>query len=420
MLSENSHRNYIARMPKFRGLFIYVRKIKINKFMVGLLIGFSSISFAQNFPFPQHTNYSQGYLPTTITSADALTAYQVWKTNQLETCPNGSVRVKYDNPAETVSEGIAYGMLLSAYHGDKGVFDGIWQYYKNHLNTRGIMDWKIAGCTGTRLGNNGATDAELDVAYSLIVANKQWGTYLSDAQTMISKIKNFETIVSPSGLHVLKPGDNFGGVNCINASYLSPAYYDVFAKITPTDSTFWKNMARDAYVQLNANANATTGLVSDWQNAVSGAPGDAGCGVNYAFQGKNYSYDACRTPWRFGLDYLWGKNTGLAYLNKVSNFVAALPNGIASVKDGFNQNGTITGQYHNAPFVGAFAIAAMSTSQQRVDNFGLDFKNIPVSYEVYFGKSLRAIYMLVLTGNFWNPITAKADCSKCLIVQVKR
>ena len=384
-----------------------------------LLVVFCSEAFAQSFAFPQNTPFINGFIPNTVTAADAQTAYQVWKTAQVQTCPNGTKRVKYDDSTQTVSEGIGYGMLLSAYHGDKILFDGLWKYYRNHLNANGIMDWKIQGCTGIRLGNNGATDAELDVAFSLTIADKQWGGYTSDAVTMINKIKQYETVITASGLHVLKPGDAFGGVACTNASYFSPGYYRVFGKIIPQDSTFWNNMARDSYIQLNANMDTTTGLVSDWQNAATGLAGDAGCGVSYFASGQNYSYDASRTPWRFGLDYIWGNTTAQSYLDKVSNFVNSIPNGgIAAVKDGFKQNGTITGLYHNAPFVGAFAVAATSTSQQRANAFATDFKNIPTSYEGYFGKSLRALYMLVLTGNFWNPLARfrSSDCTNVVCI----
>ncbi len=379
------------------------------------------------FPFPQSVTYRNGIMPTTITSADAQTAYQTWKTNQLETCTDGSVRVKFDDPTQTVSEGIGYGMLLTAYYGDKTAFDGLWQYYQVHTNANGLMDFKIQGCTSTRLGQNGATDADLDVAFALVVAHKQWGSYQTAAVSLINKVKTYETTVL-SGLYILKPGDAFGGATCTNASYFSPAYYRTFAKMVPTDAVFWQNMARDAYVQISANANPTTGLVSDWQRADNGTPGDAGCGASFAAQGKRYLYDACRTPWRLGIDYLWGNTATKPYLDKLTAFVQSTAvGGIANLKDGYEQNGTLTGQYHTVPFVGAFAVAAMSSSPATANAFATDFKAINPQYDGYFGSSLRALYALALTGNFWNPMPAGSttpvpDCSglKCLAIDYQR
>ena len=353
-----------------------------------------------------NTSSQPGFRPANLSNADAVAIYQEWKTGYVETCPNGSMRVKFDNAAETVSEGIGYGMLLAAYHGDKSLFDGLWLYYKKHLDVNGLMDWKIEGCTQKRNGTFSATDGDLDVAAALVVASKQWpliGRYATDATALIAKIKQFETTTA-NGLNILKPGDAFGSANCTNASYFSPAYYRLFAQNTPTDAAFWNKLATDTYTMLNANANTTTGLVSDWQKA-DGTPGGAGCGMNYAFGGLRYSYDAARTPWRIMTDYLWWNTaTAQTYSDKVSDWVAGPLGGIAKVKDGFEQNGTVTGLYQNSTFIGAFAVGSMSKSQSRANNFAAAFKNLTsINDPNYFNKTLRSLYALTLTGNFWNP-----------------
>ncbi len=118
-----------------------------------------------SIPFNTNTSYQGTYLlpnnlPTSGTytsSQDAADAYNQWKTNYVTSCggTNPEVfRVNFDNPSETVSEGIAYGMLLAAYAADKTLFDGLWQYYKNNSNSNGVMNWKINGCSGT-LGSGG-------------------------------------------------------------------------------------------------------------------------------------------------------------------------------------------------------------------------------------------------------------------------
>src|SRR5262245_1278739 len=79
------------------------------------------------------------------TPADAATAYATFKTS-FESCGDGSVRVK-TNGDETVSEGIAYGMLAAVGSDDQPSFAGLWQYYSSHSNANGLMDWKINACT---------------------------------------------------------------------------------------------------------------------------------------------------------------------------------------------------------------------------------------------------------------------------------
>src|SRR5574344_743189 len=147
-------------------------------------------------PFGSNTQYSYGIMPTNLPSGGtyggsqkAADAYNAWKNAYVASC-SGSYRVKFDDGSSTVSEGIAYGMLLAVYADDKDLFDGLWAYYKANVNGNGVMNWKISGCSGVS-GSNGATDAELDAAMALIIAAEQWpsGTYKTVAKSFIQTIK---------------------------------------------------------------------------------------------------------------------------------------------------------------------------------------------------------------------------------------
>src|SRR5512141_955602 len=131
------------------------------------------------------------YRPTTVSDADADAAYEAWKTGFLEDCTNGVYRVKWSGDGSlTVSEGIGYGMLLTVSHDEQPIFDGLWQYYKNNLDTRGLMHWQRGGCEGTPSGDNAAADADLDAAMALVMASRRWSTipYLADALDLIERI----------------------------------------------------------------------------------------------------------------------------------------------------------------------------------------------------------------------------------------
>src|SRR6185312_10496304 len=128
----------------------------------------------------------------------------------------------------TVSEGIGYGMILSAYLGDRATFDGLWSYAKSHFDANGLMNWKIDANNGT-IGFNAATDGDEDMTFALIAADKRWGGYSADASAMIGKIMAHE--IEPN-TWVVKPGDVFGGSNLLNPSYFAPAYYHLFAGYT--------------------------------------------------------------------------------------------------------------------------------------------------------------------------------------------
>lgn len=367
----------------------------------------SSFSHSQTQPFPANKTYANGLMASSKNSQDVIDSYTLWKSNFVENCSNGRARVKFDAPSQTVSEGIGYGMLLSVYMADKTLFDALWLYYKDNVNANGVMNWKINGCSGI-IGQNGATDAELDAAFALIVADYQWGSagtinYKTDAQTLISKIKTYEI---EANTFVLKPGDAFGGSTLTNPSYFAPAYYRAFGAFT-NDTSFWNSVAAKAYVVISNNLtqnNAAGGLVSDWCNAAGNYSSEAG---GYANQGKLYTYDAARTPWRIAVDYLWyGTADAKTYSKKSSDFVRVTLGGTSNIKDGYSQNGTLSGQWHNATFVGAFACAAMGgDNQSHLDASYTDLKNLnePNSY---FNHTLKTLYLLALTGNFYLPPTA--------------
>jgi endo-1,4-beta-D-glucanase Y len=367
-----------------RGLFILIYLIVFN-----LL----SETKAQTL---QNKGYSYGLMPSNRSAADASSAYNTWKTNFVASCSNGRYRVKFDNQSQTVSEGIGYGMLLAAYASDRTLFDGLWNYYKDNRNGNGVMNWKINGCSGVA-GANGATDADEDAAMALIVAHNVWGSsgsinYQNDAKALIAAIKSKEV---ESGTFVLKPGDVFGGSSNTNPSYFAPGYYRTFGAFT-NDASFWNSVASKTYSVINNNLsahNAVGGLVSDWCQA-SGA---------YS-QGQNYSYDACRTPWRIAVDYVWyGTSDAKTYSKKSSEFVRVNLGGSKNVKDGYSQNGSATGQWHNSPFVGGFASAAMGgDNQTHLDNSYSDLKGINDASS-YFNQTLKTLYLFLLTGNFYLP-----------------
>ncbi len=364
----------------------------------------SNVMFGQIQSFPANKTNSFGLMPTNRNSTDAATSYSVWKTNFLEACTNGRYRVKFDNARETVSEGIGYGMLLTAYAGDRTIFDGLWNYYKDNRNANGVMNWKIEGCSVRTLGFNGATDGELDVAMGLIIADFQWGNegairYGDEARSLIGIIKTKEV---ESGTNVLKPGDAFGGSNLTNCSYFAPGYYRKFASFTGDNS--WLDIANKSYqiIDLNLSVNnAVGGLVSDWCRADGSHSSDAGAYVN---QGKTYLYDAARTPWRIAVDYAWyGNESARLYSKKVSDFVRVTLGGTTNVKDGYNQNGTVIGRYHNATFVGGFGSAAIAgENQTHLNSTYTDLLavNEPNSY---FNHSLRTLYLFLLNGEFYLP-----------------
>ncbi len=369
-------------------------------------------------PFGANTKYAYGIMPQNLPtsgaygkSTDAANAYLEWKANYTEVCGDGSIRVKFDEPQRTVSEGIAYGMVLSAYAADKALFDGLWKYYKKFSNGNGIMHWRIEGCNGPNSGNNGATDAELDAAFALLIAHTQWPNatapykYLTEANNLISKIKQFE--VNAQGVAINGDGWGFGDP-CRNPSYQSPAYYREFAKLA--DASFWNTAVNGGYNLINANANATTGLISDWSTQ-SGEMNTCNAGGLGFPPTAGYGYDACRNPWRMAQDFLWNGPTeassAKAICDKITTKVVAVM-GASGVRAPLYQNGNLySGNQHNATFTSTFALPVMATTNQTLmDAMYTEVKNVkdPIQNATlsgYFGNTLRCLSLFMMTGNTW-------------------
>jgi len=376
---------------------------------ISATIAFGQSSSSAKYPFGKNINYNHGYKPTAPTSATLQTWYNTWKTNHLRTCSGKGIMATSDNTNEVKVEGVGWALITSAYMGDKASFDGIYQFYnassKLSPKSGGMMSW-LVDCNGIRNNNDDnagtASDGDLDAAFGLIVAGWQWGgDYLDSARSVLKRVRQLVTYCEADDLYVIAGGYN-GGVwggacNYTDISYYTPAFFRVFSEVSGDKA--WDKLADDTYTLLERNAHATTGLVSDWQK-VDGAPY---LRENSQAPGKDtyYSYDACRTPWRITLDYLWnGNERAKTWATKISNWAK---DKTSTLKEGYNLDGTPggDGQGNNAgmAFLGALAVAAMANDQTTVNTFGSALPSSAPSfwYQSYLGN----VYMLALTGNMW-------------------
>lgn len=332
-----------------------------------------------------------GYLTYRVSDSTTDAIYQEWKTNHVESCGDGTSRVvRPEENNDTVSEGIAYGMLLAVGHDDKALFDQLWGFFKKHAQSQ-LLPWKMSGCNGVQDQNN-ATDAELDAAMALIQAGCRWGDapYKQDAASLLGAVIS-QLLGQRNGYSNLKPARDWMPASCLNASYVAPGYYRAFAGVDTANAAAWNKLATDAYPLLNGVANSSTGLVPDWSDASEGS-----CGSGRPL---NYTYDAARTPWRVATDYLWyGTPEAKTFNDRITNWLDSTPSGITGVRDGYQLNGTLVGQYVNAAFTGGFATGAFTHSQELADKFGQALNNVRGNN--YFGRSLKGLYTLLATGRF--------------------
>src|SRR5262245_60541816 len=130
------------------------------------------------------------------TPADVLRAFERWK-NELVTSDGagGHLRVIRPNTPDgqknsTVSEGIAYGMMLGVMLDDQTLFDELWKYSQLWANEKGLMKWYIDPTGSRALGDGAATDADEDIAWALVMAARKWKSSSSLSAPYLDLAKN--------------------------------------------------------------------------------------------------------------------------------------------------------------------------------------------------------------------------------------
>jgi endoglucanase len=261
-----------------------------------------------------------------------------------------------------------------------------------------MMNWLITASDNTA-GSGGATDADEDMAWALLIADRQWpgSGYLDLAKSQIGLVLSLETDAT-TGL--LKWGDLSSNTVTVHPDYFSPAYYRVFGSVTGNVSA-WNAVISAGYTLLYAAENATTGLVPDLCT-VSGAPtANAADAV--------YGYDACRTPWRVGIDWCFnGSTDARAIVTLMATYYAGV--GAANIRGPVALDGTTSSAatpYANPEFTGPAGIAGMvNASYQSFLDSALARTYSQIQEESlspnYFGASVGLISMLVMSGQFAN------------------
>jgi endo-1,4-beta-D-glucanase Y len=366
------------------------------------------------YAFPQGYRSQYCTYPTGADPTQAQAAYNRWKT-ELVTSEGAGEHLRVRRPGNegdtTVSEGIAYGMIFAVVFGEQDMFDKFWKYSQGRLNDGGLMNWKVDASGNVAAdGGGAATDADEDMAWALLLADKKWGgsgslgmPYLDVAKSQIGKIWNREVDHGRGGL--LLAGDSWGGVVTHNPSYFAPNQYRRFAEVT--GEMGWIGVIDKNYAVLNSTlrsdfGNQSNGLVPAWTDP-DGNP-------MQPFEGAptHYQYDSARIPFRIAQDYCdFGEPRAKEYLDKVIGFFQGV--GADQIVDGYNLDGTGRGEHalptQSALFVGAAGVGAMSHSTRLpfIDatyQLLVSKEMLPESY--YYNLCWQVFSLLMMTGNLYD------------------
>jgi endo-1,4-beta-D-glucanase Y len=390
---------------------------------------------AQHKPYPQALSYPGCIKPTNTTQAEMNASvaryYTYWKgqylRNDLASLPGGyyiRAEISGDDEGYTplgTSEGHGYGMvitvLMAGYDPDAhAVYDGLFKTaraYHSSINEN-LMGWVIADSASAQGHFDSATEGDMDIAYSLILAHYQWGSdgsvnYLAEARKMITSGLKVANLTSTSRLN-LGDWDSKSTLNTRPSDWML-SHIRAFAQ--ETGDVAWTNLIHnlyDIYTQFNINYSPATGLISDFvvKNPPAPAP------ENFTDEGpqtNEYNYNACRVPLRIVMDYaLYGNRDAYIISNRIAAWIISKSGGQpACIKDGYKLNGAVSGSEPEAVFIAPFlAASVVNPANQAFLNSGWNFLKNKKSG--YYSDTYNLLCQLFISGNWWKPEVSTPVC----------
>ncbi|MDB5131553.1 MAG: hypothetical protein JWR02_1302 [Mucilaginibacter sp.] len=381
-------------------------------------------------PFPQHVRYFAGTIKPDRISQNQLDNkvrdfYTEWKTRFIKNIPGKRESfVWFENIAkkQCVSEGQGYGMIIVALmagfdRSAKETYDNLFRYYRSHPSRRSnyLMAW-AQYANGKNADNTSAADGDMDIAYSLLLADKQWGSngginYQAEARAMIDAIMQYEinhktwSVLLSDALDA-ESKDYFD----MRSSDFMPAHFKAF--YTATKDARWTRVINATYqlfANMQENYSPDAGLLPDFivhiNKKAKPAPPDF---LESPYDGF-YNYNACRVPWRIATDYLLsGDIRAKAIAGKINSWIReTTSNNTYNLSAGYTLAGNdIKGRYFEAlSFVAPFGVSAMVDKKNqpwlnKVWDYLTAFKM--KDYD-YYDNSIKLLDMIILSGNYWRP-----------------
>lgn len=385
-------------------------------------------------PFGSHPHTFTAGTITPSRSRAALDAavasfYDRWKAAYVrQRC--GAGRYVIDTGGETagmtVSEAHGWGMVIVVYMAGhdpdaRTIFDGMVRYYQDHPSAidPALMAWAQGSDCRNVDGDDAATDGDLDIAYALLLAERQWGNggaidYGALARRSMAAIVRRE--VHPSS-RTLLVGDWATDARWRDGTRLSDYMFDHLRSFrAASGDAVWDTVLARSYevaatLQRDFTTDASgvrTGLLPDFavgMNARAPRPAPASW-LESAHDGHFY-WNACRTPWRVATDYLlYGEARSRDAARTMNAWVRRATGDVPTrVGTGYRLDGTRINAGAEMAFIAPFAVAAAveASNQAWLDALWGYLSETPFASARYYGNTIRLQVMLTVSRNVWAP-----------------
>ncbi|MGQ7297615.1 glycosyl hydrolase family 8 [Quadrisphaera sp. KR29] len=325
--------------------------------------------------------------PAVVPAQPAMLA-ELWTAYKARYLEQGTGRTLDPSQGDiTTSEGQSYTMMRAVWSDDRATFDTAWQWTKDNLGREDHLNaWRFGqlpdgtwGVLTESGGGNAASDADVDMAFALLMAYSRWqhDGYLYDARSLIDAVWRYE-VVDVAGQPVLVANDlerNDPASVLVNPSYLAPYAFRAFARVDPAHD--WEALVDSSYALLDRvtteplGGQQASGLAPDWvrvdraTGAVSAATDVQPAGGDSTDSG----YEALRLPWRLALDARWNDEPrATALLQRQGEVLAASWESTGSLAAIHHLDGSPAVDYASAAMyggvVGALEVASPEAAEQ--------------------------------------------------------
>jgi hypothetical protein len=363
-----------------------------------------------------------------------------------------------------VSESQGYGMMIIAYMAgseeklkfseDNWIFGStnLKDYYDAMLRTviafpsviaPSLFTWELFGFPADKRNRNGyktlkgiktapftpdnresdcATDGDMDIIYSLILADRQWGScgkynYINIAKNMLNDLWKY---CVHDKYHTLllgdwaKNSDNDVSANASRPSDFIISHLKTYKEVDPEhnwqaviDATY--NLIKEIRDGQNAKGN-NNGLMPDF--VTRGKAGwEIPCENFIEDYDGDFSYNACRVPWRLGTDYLLYGNTTIGnsslydlIIKPLDDFAKNYTGGSPEKLGPLYMNGKPFDWTEPDLFAPPFLVTAAAAGiNQEWVNALWNFSGLAKYNSDTYGDYIKLLVMLTVSGGYWKP-----------------
>jgi len=366
----------------------------------------------------------------------------------------------------TTSESMGYGMLMLVILAGqdkvlgldvKAFFDGMFRsvkHWDSQIRIEGrkshLMLWQLVQPDGPgtpykrhaykpRPGDEGngscATDGDLDIAYALLLADRQWGSagennYLEYAMAMINDLWEYCIDIESENLSKanLEPNYHIKGGDWTNTKPHWAKGYGLTIDITRTSDHMldhlkafkaidpahdWQKVidaTYDCIRQLCLMQNPPTGILPDFatfdRKTKTWHPVPATEDIHWEspLDGQ-YSANACRTPWRLGTDYLLSGETPIddICIKPLNNHLKEVSGGKFDNITGYSLDGKPNDDPANF-FTNPPLVLAAALGDQKWLDAGWNYAKDQGWIDDQYGSYLNVLALITASGNYWSPV----------------